>query len=520
MTNYVIFKMKLNNIIFHPILFGIFPVLSLFESNMSFTSIWEIVLPSIIIISMVIPIWIFLKIIIKDNKKSAFIISLSLILFFTYGPIFFAIDDVIINGEDIGRHRYLMIPFLGIWIVGIIFLIKTKKEIKNMTTISNFISLIIIVVMSVSIITYNMENSYSVEIKNFKTKEIKNEIEAFPDIYYIILDGYPGKTSLKNIVGYDNQEFIDNLNNQSFFIQEKSYVNYQHTFLSIPSILNMKYLNDITKNMIDTSNQAIPYKIGSDNQVMNFIKSQGYTTVSFDSGWGFTRDMKSVDLKLCGDNKIFNSEFMIALVKNSILNPVYVKVFETNKAEAILCIFDELSKIKERTDQPIFVFAHIFSPHGPYIFGANGEIRELENLDRNLETDDNLNKESFVNQLIFINKKITEVVNQLLDSENQPIIIIQSDHGTAFLFEGKENNWLNPTNEMIKERTDSINFIFLPKNTTNIFSESTTSVNTFRILFNYYFGTNYEILEDKIYFAKDGSYDLKDVTDIVIEPSN
>ena len=512
--------MKLNNIIFHPILFGIFPVISLFESNMKFTSILEIILPSIIIIAMIIPIWIFLKIIIKNNQKSAFIISLSLILFFTYGPIFFAIDDVTINGEDIGRHRYLMIPFLGIWIVGITFFIKTKKEIKNMTTITNFISLIIIVVMLFSIITYNLESSYSVKIKEFEIKEIGNKIITFPDIYYIILDGYPGKTSLKTISGYDNQNFIDNLEKQGFFIQEKSYVNYQHTFLSIPSILNMKYLNDIAGDLNATNNQAIPYEIGSNNEVMNFIKSQGYITVSFDSGWGFTRDMKSADLKLCGDNKIFNSEFMITLVKNSMLNPIYVKVFETNKAEATLCIFDELTKIKEKIDQPIFVFAHIFSPHPPYIFGANGEIRDLENIDPHLETSSNLDKEAFVNQLVFINKKITEVVNQLLDSENQPVIIIQSDHGTAFLFEGNGNNWVNPTNEMIKERTDSINFIFLPKNTTNIFSESITPVNTFPILFNHYFGTDFKILEDKIYFAKDGSYNLKDVTKIVIEPIN
>jgi hypothetical protein len=282
----------------------------------------------------------------------------------------------------------------------------------------------------------------------------------------------------------------------------------------------MRYLNDITENMIDKSNQALPYEMGSNNQVMNFIKSQGYTTVSFDSGWGFTRDMKSVDLKLCGDNKIFNSEFMITLVKNSMLNPIYVKIFETNKAEAILCIFDELPKIKERTDQPVFVFAHIFSPHPPHIFGANGEIRNLKNLDPHLETMDNLDKEAFTNQLIFINKKITAVVNQLLDSENQPVIIIQSDHGTAFLFLGNLDNWSNATNEMIKERADSINFIFLPKNTTNIFSESITPVNTFPILFNHYFGTDFKILEDKIYFAKDGSYNLKDVTDIIIEPVN
>ena len=98
--------MKLNFIIFHPILFGIFPVLSLFENNMSFTPVREIILPIIIIIFIIIPVWIFLKIIIKDNKKSAFIILLSLILFFAYGPIFSAIDDIIINGEDVGRHMY------------------------------------------------------------------------------------------------------------------------------------------------------------------------------------------------------------------------------------------------------------------------------------------------------------------------------------------------------------------------------------------------------------------------------
>ena len=314
---------------------------------------------------------------------------------------------------------------------------------------------------------------------------------------------------------------IESLENQGFFIQKKSYVNYAHTFLSLPSILNMKYLDDITSKLNDTnSNQSIPYELGSNNQVMNFVKSQGYTTVSFDSGWGFTRDMKSADLKLCGDNKIFNSEFLIALVKNSILNPVYVKVFETSKVEGILCIFEELPKVKERTDQPIFVFAHIFSPHPPYIFGVNGEIRNLKNLDPHLETKENLDKEAFVNQLIFVNKKITQVVSELLDSKDQPIIIIQSDHGTAFLFEDNVENWINPNNEMIKERADSINFIFLPKNTTNIFSESITPVNTFRILFNHYFETDFELLDDKIYSAKDRSYNVKDVTHIVIEPIN
>ncbi len=510
--------MKLNKNTFHPILFGIFPIISLFEGNMHFTSISEIILPIIITLVIIIPSWMFLKIILKDKVKSALIVSFLVILFFTYSPIFLVIDDFTINGEDVGRHSFLLISFLLFGISGIIFLIKTKQDLKIISDIINIVSLIIVSIILVSIVTYSFENSYSVEIENFENIKSIQQMDEVPDIYYIIFDGYAGKTSLKNISGHDNQEFLNILQDQGFFIQEKSYANYAHTFLSIPSVLNMQYLNYLAEDLDGSKSRAIPYELGSNNKVMNFVKSQGYVTVNFDSGWGFTRDMKSSDLKICGDNKLFNSEFLITLMNNSMLNPIYVKFFETDKIEGMLCIFDELPKIKERTTKPIFVFAHVFSPHPPYIFDEDGQIRQLETLDPRIESEDSLDKEKYIGQLKFLNKKIIEVVKQLLDSEKQPIIIIQSDHGTAFTFGNDKKNWDIPTDEMVNERMDSINWIFLPGNTTNIFSESTTNVNTFRILFNHYFKTEFEILEDKVYLATDGSYELEDVTNRLKNP--
>ena len=241
--------MKLNNIIFHPILFGIFPVLLLFESNMSFTSIWEIILPLVIITIIITISWVFLTKILSNTKKSALVISLLVILFFVYGPAFFAIDDLTINGNDVGRHTYLLIPFLAITILGIILIIKSKKELKNLTKISNVISLILVSVILLNIGAYNFENTYSIEIQNID--KIINKEKIVPDIYYILLDGYPGKTSLNEISNYDNQEFLDNLSNQGFFIQTKSYANYPHTFLSLPSILNMKYLDEVIEKFPD-----------------------------------------------------------------------------------------------------------------------------------------------------------------------------------------------------------------------------------------------------------------------------
>ena len=46
------------------------------------------------------------------------------------------------------------------------------------------------------------------------------------------------------------------------------------------------------------------------------------------------------------------------------------------------------------------------------------------------------------------------------------------------------------------------------------FSQNLSPVNTFRIILNYYFGTNLSILQDKTYFSLDNKriYNFKEVT--------
>ena len=503
-----------SKIIVHPVLFAVFPVIMLYFNNIRFVSVSEIVLPLAIVVGITVSIWIVLKLILKDDIKSALITSFVLVICFSYGYAYLMMDGFTINDIDISKHRYLLIPFLTVFIVGVFYLIKTNKKLNSANTITNIGSLTIVVITLVNIGAYNLENSFAIDIEDEPTlglESIKNTKEL-PNIYFIILDGYPGYDSLKTTSNYDNSQFINYLEDNGFFIHKESYSNYAHSFISIPSTLNMKYFNYLAEEVGDSRDQTIPYEMGSNNKVMNFLKSQGYTVASFDSGWGFTRDMKSAELQLCGDNQLFNSNFLIMLVKASALNPIYVKIFETSHIELKLCAFDELPKIQNRVTEPVFVFAHILLPHPPYIFAANGEIRSVDSLDLSLEIEDNNNRGAHLEQLKFVNNKMPEVVNQLLDSESPPVIIIASDHGTAFLFNGKLENWDNPTNEMVKERMDNIMFVYLPDNAIDIFYEDMTSVNIFRVLFNHYFETEMEILEDRSFFSKDEYYNFKDVT--------
>ena len=55
--------------------------------------------------------------------------------------------------------------------------------------------------------------------------------------------------------------------------------------------------------------------------------------------------------------------------------------------------------------------------------------------------------------------------------------------------------------EMLKERIEILNAYYLPDNAKDFLYDSITPVNTFRLIFNYYFNVSYELLEDKSYFS-------------------
>ena len=201
----------------------------------------------------------------------------------------------------------------------------------------------------------------------------------------------------------------------------------------------------------------------------------------------------------------------MTLFRTSILNPVYVKLFEDDHRDRILCIFSELSMIQHKSNTPFFVFAHILLPHTPYVFGPNGESITPETLALNPNWKDS---DAYLNQVKFANKKIIELVDELLSqSDSPPVIIIQGDHGIGF-----ELDWENPTDEKIKNRLTIFNAYFFPQNDEIIVYNTITPVNTFRLIFNSYFDSNFEILEDRMYFTNyENPYNFSNVTKIFIE---
>ena len=176
---------------------------------------------------------------------------------------------------------------------------------------------------------------------------------------------------------------------------------------------------------------------------------------------------------------------------------------------------DQLPNL-ERDDQPKFVFAHIFAPHPPFVLGRHGEAiypdrqymyNDGSDFKQVASLDEYIN--GYRDQLAFINTKLQTTIGLILSrSSEAPIIIIQADHGPGSMLDlrnlEKSNMW---------ERMTILNAYFLPGGYTAQLYPGITPVNTFRIIFNHYFGGSFPLLEDKSYYSPvDDQFRFTDVT--------
>jgi len=485
----------------HPLIFAIFPVIFLFSLNINSLNHEEVIIPIIIVPVISLALWGLLSLVLKNSLKAGMIISVGILVFFTYGHIHNILIESDIAG-DFSRHRYLLIPFFMTFVISTIYFVRTNRLLDNTTKIINGVSIAIILITLVNVASFSIsETSISTENENQETNLVYHT--SVPDIYLIVLDGYAGETILNSVYDYDNSEFLKSLEKYDFHIIENAKSNYPITTHTFSSMLNLKYINYVgdelgkdSKNIHPLTNMIV------NNKVVQDLKSLGYKTIVLGSSVKFTTDLSEADLILCRNNDKINSEFNISLFKTSIMKPIYSLLFESHR-DKTLCSLSELPNVHNKFDEPTFVLAHFLLPHPPNIFGPNGEEVEVKTIE---VTDSWGDKEGYIDQVKFSNKKMLEFIESIPLDNNSPIIIIMGDHGTG-------STGLISDDQKIKERMMILNAIRLPGIEEKPY-DGMTPVNTFRLIFNSYFGGNYEYLEDKTYLSQHSApYNFTDVTE-------
>jgi hypothetical protein len=137
---------------------------------------------------------------------------------------------------------------------------------------------------------------------------------------------------------------------------------------------------------------------------------------------------------------------------------------------------------------PKFVYVHLLLPHPPFIFNQDGSITDLDKF---------TNWNYYINNYIFSMKVVQAMVDQILlesDSENQPVIILQSDHGAR-------NQLINdPKSATLQNYPEDLKTLimfalYLPGFDYSRLPQDINPTNTFPIVFNDLFQTNIPLVK-------------------------
>lgn len=508
-------------IVFHPFLFSEYFILFIAARNMEEVSLSQILLPSAFLLILTSLAVIVFRLFSMDRLKTGLLISIFWVLFFTYGHIFDLLSEWRTGSLVLAKHKYLLIIWAVTYLLLTYIVLKTKKKLIALTKITNIFAIVLVTFSLISIgvhLVKTNERGERIPVKQSE-KEIarSGNVKLLPDIYYIILDAYARADVLNEFYGYDNNHFIDNLKNQGFYIATKSHSNYSTTFMSLASSMNMEYVNYLANfEKAGSSSRRAPFRMIQNSKAMNFLKNKGYAFITFSSGSGATENMSYADLQY-GTGQI--DEFIIVLIQSTALRPFSRFILSKNHRKRILYTFSQLADV-HKIKKPKFVFAHILCPHPPYVFGKNGETVPVGEL--KFDGSHWLKKQLYLNQLIYINGKIEKLVNEIKkNSDISPIIILQGDHGSASSFFQHPGGYRqkNPDKTMLKERTSILNAYLLPNGGNRLLYDSITPVNTFRVVFKYYFNADMELLDDFVYFSGyyDDTFKFVDVTDTLKE---
>lgn len=471
--------------------------------------------------------------------KASLLLSGMLILFFSYGHLYAFLLVAELGGINLGRHGFILPVYGVILITWIWFILKKVDGPSGITKWFNAIGIVLLLFPLYTLTTNyirQFQNTWSDEKYTPKTQ--KEESGTLPDIYFIILDGYARSDVLEELYGYDNINMTAFLKQRGFFVAEKSRSNYNQTALSLASSMNLEYVNYFSETIgVDSKQREQLATLIKRSLIRDLLEAEGYEFIALESGYERT-EIRNADYYWSLDTDVIPqvtslwkiNAFESLLVESTAFRAIYdLHIFTTDTfrqiaispeyqahRERVLYTFSRLDDVAEM-DGNYFIFAHIVSPHPPFVFDANGgEI--TPNLTYTLADGDNYLGpqedyiESYRNQVIFVNTLLQTVIDRILSkSDPAPIIIIQGDHGPgAFLI------WDSPEKTDLKERFSILNAYYFPGGDEGWLYPSITPVNNFRIVYNRYFHANYEVLEDDSYFSPwMRPYDFTKVTELI-----
>ncbi len=476
-------------------LIGIYPVLFLLAQNAQIVQLQSVFLPIIIYWSIyLIFAWIIRHLLHFSPARSIIALFIFSIGFNLYGLVF----DLLKKMDRFAVEQiFIFVIYLSILLYAAYYLSRFIRRIEKPVSSGLLLIYSGLVIYNLTLflipaLQKNLPAQPAIPVPT-NTQELNfSKGTSLPDIYYFVLDEAIGfKQGAEYFEDPEFMEFGKQFEELGFFVAYDSQSQSTNTLIEIAGRLNgMEYPQD-------TETQAL-FDAIANNRVFRLLDEYGYTTVVFDQTaiplfyplkTPIQADVDLVDKKseAIGYSFAFDG-FSQLLFNETLLRPIvqWMAISDPELGRLRESSIHILKRVTNLSDisSPKICYIHLMVAHPPFVFDRNGGP-----VDPRTMYDWNNYPASYkylLDQMIIISAQIQNNATP----ENQPIIIVQSDHGarnTERSYEGLISPILVDYPEEYKRAI--INAVYLPGQDYSMLNDQLDPQAVFPIILDRFFGT-------------------------------
>jgi hypothetical protein len=265
--------------------------------------------------------------------------------------------------------------------------------------------------------------------------------------------------------------------------------------------LNLNYLDDFAMAMGTAARDRRPLaRAIRTNAVMTLAHAAGYEVSVVASDYEATLAFDAADR--CACERFGLNQFEQAALSSTPLAALPLDRWtHDGHRRKVLSAFGALATAAAE-HRRTFVFAHLITPHPPFVFNADGSRRATTHTllgfgdGTHFRGSKDDYRSGYRAQTQFVVQRLTAVLTDLLDRPGPPpAIVIHGDHGPGLTLD-----WDNPGRSDLQERMGIFAAYYLPDDGPALYP-TITPVNGMRALATRYLGVSLPYLADRSHFS-------------------
>ena len=330
-----------------------------------------------------------------------------------------------------------------------------------------------------------------------------------PNMYLLLVDGYPRADTLDATFGFDNEPFLHALRQEGFETSEHARSNYNKTWLTLASMLNGRYVTDLLEGTATPGDPTVQvrwlHSLIDDASILQIPRDRGYVIKTIASPYASAALTSADEYIDYGHITEFEAQLMSQSPWSLMFRDALVSLLVSAQQQTVAdSLTGTIELARSEDPSPQFVLTHVHSPHTPFVLHGpskptptmpecfprtcafwNSTIQELQ-----IGLPEYRN--GLVQQIEGLNELLLAAVRDIVVADPNSVVIIMSDHGSRYSLEDPDEHFRT----FFAARTPGIR---------GLFADDESPVNVLRTLFDEYLGSGTDPLPYEGWISNWGS---------------